>query len=163
MRSIVTVSLFNIVFQTCLLAFSQRFLRSYLSFHTYSSRVSRQGTQTPFTMLVPLGAYVLRFCNIFFKVNSFYSFSVVKVSVSLNKSLSSLLTAAAHPQVVSLQILHHISLQILHHPDCRCALLSLCKKFDCLLLEDEKNVRLPACQRRCQKIWKQRRGSRKLT
>jgi hypothetical protein len=41
-------SLFNIVFQTCLLAFSQRFLRSYLSFHTYSRCVSRQGTTGPF-------------------------------------------------------------------------------------------------------------------
>ncbi len=40
--------LFNIVFQTFLLAFSQRFLRSYLSFRTYSRCVSRQGDTVPF-------------------------------------------------------------------------------------------------------------------
>jgi hypothetical protein len=50
MRPIAAAS-FNIVFQTCLLAFSQRFLRSYLSCRTYSRCVSHQGDTGPFHLL----------------------------------------------------------------------------------------------------------------
>ena len=51
--TVANVSPINIVFQTCLLAFSQRFLRSYLSFRTYSRRVSHQGVTGPFQTVGP--------------------------------------------------------------------------------------------------------------